>query len=318
MSVPVLWQDYKKYLVYKAGRTQRYINRYERAFNTIKDYFKNKLFTENSVIEFLEHLQEKGNKNSTINNYLKDLHHIARIKKLPWLLEIKSLAVEQLHFDTFTPEEVEQILASNPKRQRNMQVINHRWNLIFATLFTTGMRRSEICSLKWSDIEDDRIWIQHTKGKRARMVKISPNLAILVNDLEKHEHGYVFGTYNGKLIDSKINLELKKRAQLCGIKKKVSSHTIRRSVATILAKKVNLRFIQELLGHKSIVTTAQYIQTDEEAIDACIRALPMNRDMINLQYVYTTIEKILNEFSPKFQYKVTRKKDSLSFFVKQC
>lgn len=318
MSFPISWSFYEKYLIYKARRSTKIMRKYERVFNILFDYFKDKPFTEKTVYGFFDYLRSKGDTNSTINNYLKDLHHVARIKKLDWLRDIKSLPVERLHFDTFTPEEVERVLACHPKRQRDMDELNLRWDLVFAVLFTTGMRRSELCSLKWSDVEDDRIWIQHTKGKRARMVKISPNLATLVNSLKRHEHGYVFGSKENKLIDSKINIELKKRALLCGIHKNVSSHTIRRSVATILAKKVNLRFIQELLGHRSIVTTAQYIQTDEEAIDACIRALPMNRNMVDIPYIYTTIEKILKEFSPKFQYKIVRKKDSLSFFIKQC
>ena len=316
--LPVSWITFERHLIYKAHRKESTLPACKRVFETISSYFKNKPFDEKSVFDFFDHLKSKGDKNSTINNYLKYLHHLGKILKQPWLNEIRYFPLESLHFDTLTEKEVVDIVNFHPHRQRDEVKHNEFWDCLLSLMFLTGMRRNEVISLKWEDMQDNKLWIQHSKGRRARMVKISPNLGIRIQGLAHYPHGYIFGTANGKITPQRINDELKNRARLLGIKKKISSHTIRRTVATLLATKVNIKFIQDLLGHKNLNTTSQYIQFDEKQLDECIRSLPLGKDMLNIDYIQEVLTRTLQSFTPDYRYNFRKKGNSLFFDIHKC
>ena len=167
-----------------------------------------------------------------------------REKKLPAIL---SLA------------EVEKLIAIT-------QNIKHRALLSLA--YSTGMRRQEIQMIKPLDIDSSRMQVKvvQGKGKKDRFTILSPKALDLLRNYYKIQRPKTFlfeahGKPGVKLADTTLNAIVKHSAAKAGIKKRVSFHTLRHCFAThLLEQGVNIRLIQEFLGHVSLKTTAVYLQ----------------------------------------------------------
>lgn len=173
--------------------------------------------------------------------------------------------------DVLSVEEVDQIESvidlSAAEGQRNKTIIE--------TLFSCGLRVSELCSLKLSDLYLDEGFIKVTgKGSKQRLVPISPKA---IHELELYFYDrnlipikegfedYVFISALRKKNLSRIMVFhlVKELVEKAGIKKNVSPHTFRHSFATsLLEGGANLRAIQAMLGHESISTTEIYMHID--------------------------------------------------------
>ena len=305
MKIDLSWEDFRVYLLYKAHRKPETLSVSQGVFERIQRYFTDKALTEENVYAFFDYLRGRGDKNSTINNYIKYLHHIARIKKIQWLLDLRYLPIDERLFDTLTADEIRKIILTHPKRYRKHEHINLRYDLIIETLLATGLRRQELCNLTWKDIRPGMLIVRSPKGKQDRVAKISDDLYERIKKLPKYE--YIFGSEKGKLIAQKINQELQIRGRLMGSDKTITAHTLRRTAATEAASKgVNLAYIQRFLGHKSIQTTSKYIQVDEAALQAVSRSLTVNEGSINLEDVYKRLHQVAQEFAPNFKIELVR------------
>lgn len=172
--------------------------------------------------------------------------------------------------EVLSTEEVDMIEAaidlSKWEGQRNKAIIE--------TLFSCGLRVSELVSLKMSDLYlDDRFIHVTGKGRKERLVPISRQaiheLRLWFIDrnmmkIKRGEEDYVFlNRRGGHLTRTMILLMVKKYAAEAGISKTVSPHTLRHSFATALMKGgADLRAIQEMLGHENIMTTEIYTHVD--------------------------------------------------------
>ena len=149
---------------------------------------------------------------------------------------------------------------------------------IIETLYSCGLRVSELCELSISNIflDDDLIRI-FGKGSKERLIPISQKAKNLINKYMIHNRpkllkgksiDYLFLSKNGKILTrSMINKILKKYADLAGVTKKVSPHTLRHSFAThLLDGGADLRFVQALLGHSDISTTQIYTHLDKHLL----------------------------------------------------
>ena len=136
------------------------------------------------------------------------------------------------------------------------------------TLFSTGMRISELCNLKISDVElyDATIRI-YGKGAKERIIQIGNEDVLLI--LEKYvteylseisKCGYFFVNPNAtQLSDQSIRRMIKKYCSLASINLRITPHMFRHTFATsLLEADVDIRYIQEMLGHSSITVTEIY------------------------------------------------------------
>ncbi len=173
--------------------------------------------------------------------------------------------------DVLSVEEVDLIEScidlSQTEGQRNKAIIE--------TLFSCGLRVSELCNLKLSDLYLDEGFIRVTgKGSKQRLVPISPKaikeLRFYFIDrnavcVKEGYEDYVFVSKARKKNLSRIMVFhlVKELVEKAGIKKTVSPHTFRHSFATsLLEGGANLRAIQAMLGHESISTTEMYMHID--------------------------------------------------------
>ena len=146
------------------------------------------------------------------------------------------------------------------------------------TLYACGIRVSELCNIKLSDIDFNEYTIKiFGKGSKERIVPINESsmeaLKIYINDyrpflLKTKVSDYVFINNFGNVI-SRVGFFkiLKKLCKDAGIEKDVSPHTLRHSFAThLLNNGANLRVIQHLLGHSNITTTQIYSHLSNESL----------------------------------------------------
>lgn len=150
----------------------------------------------------------------------------------------------------------------------------HRNRAIIEVLFSCGLRVSELTNLKLSDLFLDEQYLRVMgKGSKERLVPISPHaidelkLWFAVRsemNIKPGEEDYVFLNRRGAhLTRVMILIMIKQQAELAGINKTISPHTLRHSFATALLEGgADLRVIQSLLGHESIGTTEIYTHID--------------------------------------------------------
>lgn len=151
-------------------------------------------------------------------------------------------------------------------------------------LYSTGMRRAEVASLKVSDIDSERmvIHIRQGKGSRDRDVPLSPKLLETLREYWrwKKPREYLFPgeTYRGSkcphLTSKAVYHAVKGAARRAGIQKNVGPHTLRHSFAThLLEAGADLRTIQLLLGHASLNHTTVYLHLSQRHLRACTNPL---------------------------------------------
>jgi integrase/recombinase XerD len=169
-----------------------------------------------------------------------------------------------------SPEEVARLLTSTTN-------IKHKAAL--SLTYATGLRRSEVVSLRLTDIDSDRmlIRVEQGKGKKDRYVILSPYLLELLREWWRvaRKKGWMhpgqpwlFPGYRGQHMSPRqLHRLVCLAAARAGITKRVGAHTLRHSFAThLLEQKTDIRIIQVLLGHKKLDTTALYTRVAVSAI----------------------------------------------------
>ncbi len=167
--------------------------------------------------------------------------------------------------DILAEEEVVQII----KATENLK---HR--TLIMTAYSAGLRVSELVKILVNDIDSKRmtIHIRGGKGKKDRMVTLSKVLLEALREyykVYKPAH-YLFEGVEGKPYSSRsAQIVLAKAKGLANIKKPGSIHSLRHSYAThLLEGGTDIRYIQELLGHRSIQTTLKYTHVSVKNIQA--------------------------------------------------
>lgn len=215
---------------------------------------------------------------------------------------------------TLAPEKIE--LPKNPVRQVDFleqqelarlfkatqqetnELLRVRDYAIIETLFSTGLRVSELCSLRREQVNFERgEFTVRGKGSKLRMVFLSPEAGQAIKKylaLRKDNNQALFASHStvgGDKIDLEINSQgfrkkntndskentgltprsiqriIKKYCRFAGIIKKVSPHTLRHSFATdLLRNGADIRSVQGMLGHASITTTQIYTHITNEGL----------------------------------------------------
>ena len=147
---------------------------------------------------------------------------------------------------------------------------NLYYRTLLMTLYSTGIRRAELCRLRVNDIDSRRmmIRIQQGKGRRDREVPLSPTLLETLRVYWRWMKPKTFlfpGTVKGRRADVPITSNLvwlacREAAKAAGITKHLSPHTLRHSYAShLLEAGADLRTIQVLLGHSKLEHTLVYL-----------------------------------------------------------
>lgn len=232
----------------------------------------------------------------TLEQYIAQLHEqykpktvkrkIASIKALFHYLEYKEIIIHnpfnkiRIHFrepvilpKTIPLHTVETFLSTIYKQRDNAKTLYQKRNAlrdiaVAELLFATGMRISELCSLKMSDVNlyDGTILI-YGKGDKERRIQIGNESVIHILaeyknnfSVEKKSCNNFFINQSGKaLSDQSVRRMINKYTALASIEQHITPHMFRHTFATsLLEADVDIRYIQEMLGHSSINITEIY------------------------------------------------------------
>jgi integrase/recombinase XerD len=188
--------------------------------------------------------------------------------------------------EVLTIEEIDALIAAVDVTKSE----GHRNRAILETLYSCGMRVSELINLRFSDLYFDEGFVRVIgKGNKERLVPVSPQVQKeiqIYNDhirrhqeIKKGNENIVFLNRRGaQLTRVMIFTIIKQLAEAIDLKKNISPHTFRHSFATHLIEGgANLRAIQEMLGHESITTTEIYTHLDQRFLrDAILSYHPRN------------------------------------------
>lgn len=220
--------------------------------------------TAEDLRSFQLHLADSGTSPITINATLSGLKFFfgVTLDRAHLLSKVQPVHVPQTLPVVLSRDEVARLLAAahNPKHQTAL-----------AVAYATGLRASEVISLKVGDVDSQRMTlrVQQGKGSKDRYAMLPPIL------LERLRAWWRIGRAQGKILPGgwlfpglnpvdpltarQLNRAIHFAADVAKIDKRVSMHTLRHSFAThLLEQKVDIRLIQVLLGHKRLETTTVY------------------------------------------------------------
>jgi len=247
-----------------------------------------------NVAKFLTYLNELGIHSRSQGRMLSGIKAFFKYLMLEDVIDESPAAIIEgpklpRHIpEVLSVDEIQKIIdvidLSDPQGQRNRAIIE--------TLYACGLRVTELLDLQLTNLFFNEGFIRVIgKGNKERLVPIG-------KEAIKHILLYIEGSRNGmlKIKDQHRNILflnrngrklsrvmifhiVKELAELAGITKNISPHTFRHSFATHLVEGgADLRAIQEMLGHESIITTEIYTHLDTEYLrDTIMRYHPMNQ-----------------------------------------
>ena len=277
---------YKQYLLFEKSLSPNTLDAYIHDVARLLAYLKE------------ENIDPLGAKLENLENFLASLHdeHITPRSQARMLSGIRSfyrflvldgyivadptLLLESPKMGMKLPEvlsieEIDQLINSIDLSKREGQ----RNRAILETLYSCGLRVSEACSLKISDLYMQEGYIKvEGKGSKQRLVPISGRAIAEITaylsdraqiDIKPGHEDYLFVSAHFKKRMSRITMFhiIKELAEQTGLKKTISPHTFRHSFAThLLEGGANLRVIQSMLGHEDIGTTEIYTHIDAQRL----------------------------------------------------
>ncbi len=230
--------------------------------------FNKNAITADKIEAFKEYLSiEKGYSKSTIYLYIRALQSFLLYLGLENLGHLKAPKRPQKVPNYLMNDEVTAIIT-------NCRSLKER--LIIKLLVYTGIRVSELCSIRVQDIDinNKTLKIRNGKGDKDRLVvfsdKVVSDLRLYLMEIKdnKGRTDFLFPTSKSKRV-SPVTIErvVRNIVKRSGIPKKVTPHTFRHTFATSLLRNgADLRIIQLLLGHSSISTTQIYTHVDDRAL----------------------------------------------------
>jgi len=215
------------------------------------------------------------NKQKAIEDYLLNMHGIGRS---PQTINLALNSVKFLYNEVL--KNPQQINLKFAKRSNKLPVVlsrseidkilsetlNPKYRLMIALAYGCGLRVSEVINLKVKDLNINELTvdIREAKGKRDRISVVPEKLRDDLRNLlaGKNADEYLFtSNRGGKLTTTSLQRMFKKSLSKTDIKKPATFHSLRHSFAThLLENGVDVRYVQELLGHANIRTTQLYIQ----------------------------------------------------------
>jgi len=247
----------------------------------LRNYSQRSILTYCSQLEKIEDDLQIPLETISIQQFKNNLHQRIVTEKISISTINQSISAFKILQVDILGMEWAQFKIKRPRRERRLPVVlslseveqlitltkNLKHRALLALAYSGGLRRSEIQKIKPIDIDSDRMQVRivQGKGKKDRYTILSVKVLDLLRTYYKcyRPKTYLFESQVNKgvyLSESTFNDIVKKSASKAGIRKKISFHTLRHCFAThLLEQGVNIRLIQEFMGHTSIKTTTAYL-----------------------------------------------------------
>lgn len=292
--LPITWGEFYNYFFIEKARRKTKENIYGRKylFGKVEGYFSDREFNKSNVVELIRSAEEELKWGTHyLNNVLKIIKTIGKIKKLEFTTEISLRKATYKQKFIPTPDEVEKFAECYIERKYRSDnaVINFRYKTMIYTQYLTCARVTELTLLQWERVYHDCIVfpVEITKTQKERVVEIEPFLYLMLMELKKLNLNevFVFGSQKGPMYNGNYNEELKRRAVQIGYTKPIHSHLFRHAGATHLGENgVKIEIISDLLGHSDINTTRKhYLHLDRSIYRDAVRQNPLIKKRLTLE-----------------------------------
>ena len=289
--------DYRGYIRLERGLSSNSIEAYMRDLSKLRLYIDTDHpgtlpadVSQRQIENFMAWLYDKGTGKSSqarilsgVKSFYNFMLHTDRMESVPTEL-IDSPRTSRTLPDTLSYGEIERMFGGIDLGRP----LGHRNRAILEVLYSCGLRVSELVNLRMSDLFLDDSMIRVTgKGSKQRLVPISDRASRLLKmhldvrrdmKIDNAHAGYVFLNQRGKKLTRVMIFNIiRESAELAGIGKTISPHTLRHSFATHLVQGgADIRVVQQMLGHESVITTQIYTHLDMKDLEGAVGLLDLN------------------------------------------
>ena len=244
----------------RKGLSLRTIDTYNYCVGRFLNFYKKdwKLITKKDVEDYLDLLINWGRSGSTLNTYLNGIKFFFdNVLKRRLTVNVSYSKVPKQLPEFLTKEEVVRLLRA---------IENGKHQLMIKLLYATGMRVSELVSLKVKDFEFDQNygWVREGKCRKDRLfvvaLKLKKDILKWMGKNKLAKEDWLFPGKEGHISVESIQRIVKMASRKAGIRKNVHPHTLRHSFATHLIQNgYAVTEVQPLLGHSKMETTMIYL-----------------------------------------------------------
>ena len=263
-----LYEKFRKQLVI-SNYSEQTIKSYESAIHNFLNYIQKsnlKAVKSSDVENYLYNCRQKGYSNSSLKQFVAAIRYL--------YVNVLNEAVPEALFVKFRKNQTIPKVLSRIEIKKIIDVTeNLKHKAILLTIYSAGLRLGEVINLKIEDIDSQnmRIHIRQGKGNKDIFVMLSDKLLSVLREyfIVYQPKQYLFeGQGKDRYSPKSVQSILKQAIAKTDIRKKVTIHTLRHSFATHLLDDGNdIRYIQELLGHKRIETTQIYTHISSYSIN---------------------------------------------------
>ncbi len=328
--------DFVRFISIKEGLDDNSVDNCRKTIRLINLWFAEKELTKENVELYFDYLKnEKKLKPNTLNAYLFVFRHLASYCKdrgFPnnFLEGFKSFKKTKPDIIILTIAEIDSLLKTKIEYKKfrglNCSWLDSRDLTMISFLAFTGCRFEEAKNLKIKhlDLTAGRAVLVETKTNENRSVYFAQDLANKLKKLIENRRleNYVFtNSLEGQVHESDFSYQLKKRAILAGITKRVYPHLLRHSFATqLLISGVDVAIVSKILGHKDIRTTVEnYLHLADETLKEATFMHPLIRKNVDPFVIFKMLRNTYDGFhletDNRFKYSLSQDERSFKLEV---
>ena len=180
---------------------------------------------------------------------------------------------EHQPFEVLTQKEIQHVFNSLENT-----LISMRDHAMLHLLYSCGLRREEVSRVGLKDIDYPKhlLYVQPGKTRQGRYVPLHPKVTSVLKDYELYARPiinangkyFLVNTRNNECTPKVVDYSLQRILQNTSITKSISCHCLRHSIAThLLQQGMDIEYIKQFLGHKSLQTTQMYVRMNNELLD---------------------------------------------------
>ncbi|MBB6630172.1 tyrosine recombinase XerC [Clostridium algidicarnis] len=244
-----------------------------------------------AFISFTEKHRNNGNyararKVATLKSFFNYLNNKTKIINENPATELESPKINQRNPVYLTLGESRTLLHSMDKSEKNYE----RDYCIVTIFLNCGLRLSELCGINISRIKDDTLTVIG-KGNKERTVYLNQTTLSAIDDYlkvrdaskvaESDKDALFISSKNNRINKRSVERIVKKHIKAAGLDSdKYTPHKLRHTAATLMYKhgNVDIRSLQDILGHENISTTQIYTHVDDERLREAVKSNPLNQD----------------------------------------
>lgn len=268
----------------------------QKSYKSVLNKLRRHLIQDNDFITAYNHLQSENMRKNLTPNYcglcsiiIRDFSKHFKLHYEDYIPKFKKQKKERV---TVTPKEFELIMDNTHK---------NIYKIMWITIYFSGLRISELLDLKVKDIDfnGNNIFVEHGKGDKQRIIIVSEKLINILKEyivetedirenlVEDENYLFLHMWRNNphKYESRQVNRVIVRAVNNAGIKKHITPHSLRHGYATnLLNDGVNIRVIQEQLGHENLATTQVYLNISKNNVKKELKKAESTFNNINYEY----------------------------------